>query len=162
MAHHKLILDDELNEDYSLIAIHCSEESYKVAYLLNRFASLKLKRKPVDLEYSSKGMDVTFPVFEFEHTMFYTTYNLVANKCKSSQLHTSSSGLFSEDVSDRSVVTYLIPEYKKVDYFLKIQSDFEVIPLRKLISEINEIKQVISAYSLDLDQIKSKNNLIFD
>lgn len=163
MAHHKLILDDYSKDDFSLIAIHCSEEVYKMAYLLNRHVSLRLARERLDLEFSDKGLELTFPLYEFENQIGYTTYNLIANKCRSSAVNTNSSGsLFGNIIAEKTSLHYLIPEFRKVDYFLKIHSDFETIPLRKLISDINEIKQVISAYSLDLHKIKSRNNLIFD
>ena len=97
-----------------------------------------------------------------EDIIQYTTYNLVANKCTSEIANIqSSSGLFSNELPE-SIVTYLLPEYKRADYFLKIQSDFEIIPMRKLIFEINDIKQVISAYTIDVEDLKSKSNLIFD
>lgn len=162
MAHHKLILEDDFKEDFSLIAIHCSEEAYKMAYLLNKFVSLHLQRREVDLDYSNNGLQITFALYEFENAMLYTTYNLVGNKCKSLVANVqSSSGLFGDSASE-TVTTYLLPEYKKVDFFLKISSDFEVIPLRKLVANINEIKQVISAYVIVTDDVKSKSNLIFD
>ena len=53
-------------------------------------------------------------------------------------------------------------EFKNVDYFLKVHSDYEKIPTRNLISSINQIEQVISAYRIESDRIKSKNNLIFN
>ncbi|PKA83013.1 hypothetical protein ATE92_1159 [Ulvibacter sp. MAR_2010_11] len=162
MAHHKLLLEDDDTDTYSLVAIHCSEEAYKMAYLLNKFVGLKLHRRTVDLEYSNNGLEVTFPLFDYENEMQYTTFNLVANKSKSLSANIqSSSGLF-KDVASETITTHLLPELKKADYFLKIYSDFEIIPLRKLISDINEIKQVISAYSVDPEEIKSKRNLIFD
>jgi len=162
MAHHKLILDDDFREPFSLIAIHCSEEAYKMAYLLNKIVGLHLHRREVDLEYSNNGLEITFALYEYENEMQYTTYNLVENKCKSVVANVqSSSGLFSNTASE-TVTTYLLPEYKKVDFFLKISSDFELIPLRKLVAGINEIKQVISAYVVDTEDAKSKSNLIFD
>ena len=162
MAHHILELDDEFKEAFSLVAIHCSEEPYKMAYVLNKSVGLRLHRRNVDLEYSNKGLEVTFPLFEYEDAIQYTTYNLVANKCKSevANIH-SSNGLFASDAPE-TVMTFLLPEQKKVDFFLKIHSDLEIIPLRKLVFEINEIKQVISAYTIDPEELKSKNNLIFD
>ncbi|MCH2489804.1 MAG: IPExxxVDY family protein [Flavobacteriales bacterium] len=163
MANYKLLMDDDLNEDFSLLAIHCSEESFKMAYLLNKYAGLRLKRRRVDLDFSANGLDVTFPCFEFEDLLQYTNYTLVGNKCKSVTAHThSSGGLFGADASESTVITYLLPEYKNVDFFLKIDSDFASVPLRKLSASINEIKQVISAYTLEASDIKSKNNLIFD
>ena len=74
----------------------------------------------------------------------------------------SSGGLFSESVSEKATTHYLLPEMKNVDYFLKIQTDYGSFPIESLISEINKIKQIISAYFVETEKIKSKNNLIFD
>lgn len=163
MGTHKLILDNDFAEDFSLIAIHCSEESYKLAYLLNQFVALKLKRERLDLEYSNSGLEITFPLYGFNDELKYNTYYLVANKCKSQVAKLSSSGgLFGEFPQEDTVTTILIPEYKQVDFFLKIQSDTEKIATRELISKINNIKQIISAYEIETENLKNKNNLIFD
>lgn len=163
MAHHKLLLDDELQEDFSVVAIHCSGEAYKMAYLLNKHVGLRLQRKTVDLDYSNDGLEVTFPIFEYENELKYMSYHLVANKCKSisAQLQ-SSGGLFDEQQDDKIVWTYVLPEFKNVDFILKIESDVEKAPIRNLVSDINEIREVISAYSLDYETIRSKTNLIFN
>lgn len=163
MGHHKLVLDDDFKEEFSLIAIHCSEEDYKMAYLLNRHLDLGLRRESVDLYYSNEGLEATFPLFQYTSDLQYTSYDLVANKCKSTVQNLEvQGGLFSEEVSEKKVITFLLPEYKKVDFFLKIYSEFSTIPLRNIIATINEVKQVISAYEVDHESIKSKNNLIFD
>lgn len=163
MAIHKLIMEDDFNDEFSLIAIHCSEEPYKMAYMLNKHVSLQLKRKPLDIDFSNNGLDVTFSIFEYEDELSYILYNLVSNKSKSlsAKVH-SSGGLFDEITSEKTVTTFLLKEYKKVDFFLKIHSDYEKVPTRNLISAINEIEQVISAYSIESDKIKSKSNLIFN
>ena len=83
MGTHKLVLDDDFEEDFSLVAIHCSEEPYKVAYILNQFARLKLRREKSDLAFTSSGIEITLPLFGFEDRTEYTGYSLVANKCKS-------------------------------------------------------------------------------
>lgn len=163
MAHHKLIFDEDFEEPYTLIAIHCSEEAYKMGYLMNKHLHLRLKRTQTDLDFSAQGLLITFPLYDFEDAHKYTHFYLVANKCRSVEAGLQSTGgLFAELVSEKSTIHYLLPEFKKVDYFLKIYSDFETVPLRKILSEINEIKQVISAYTVEMDNIKSKNNLIFD
>lgn len=163
MAHHKLLLEDDFNEDFSLIAIHCSDEAYKMAFMLNKNLNLRLVRKSLDVDFSNKGLDVSFPIFEYEDDLTYILYNLVANKSKSlmAKVH-SSGGLFDEIPPDKTVSTYLLNDYKKVDYFLKIHSDYERVPTRNLITSINEIEQVISAYSIEIKKIKAKNNLIFN
>jgi len=163
MALHKLVLEDDFSNEFSLIAIHCSEEAYKMAYMLNKHVPLRLVRKPLDIDFSNNGLVVTFPIFEYEDEMTYNTYNLVSNKSKSlfAKVH-SSGGLFDEITSEKTITTFLLNEFKKVDYFLKIHSDYEKVPTRSLISAINEIEQVISAYSIDTEKIKSKHNLIFN
>lgn len=163
MAIHKIVLDDDFTEDFSLVAIHCSQEAYKLAYLLNQKLNLSLHRRNTDLEFSTEDLEVSFQVFNFEDELQYTNYYLVGNKCKSKIAAATSEGeLFTEAISERSVISHLLPEISNADYFLKIESDFEQIPLRKNIALINEIKQVISAYEVEASHIKSNNNLIFN
>ena len=160
---HKLFLENNFDDEFSLIAIHCSEEPYKMAFMLNKFASLHLIRKELDVDFSNNGLEVYFPIFEYEDENTYFEYNLVANKNKSFAANVQSSGgLFDTLISEKTITTHLLKEFKNVDYFLKIHSDYEKVPTRKLIAAINEIEQVISAYLIDNDTIKSKNNLIFN
>jgi len=163
MATYKILLEDDFAEDFSLVAIHCSEEAYKMAYLLNQHLNLRLERKKLDLDFTHDNLEISFPIFEFEDQFQYTKYYLTSNKCKSNVANTTDSvGLFGKDISERIRVTNLLPEFKKVDFFLKVETDFKNSPLRKNIALINEIKQVISAYEIDVSQIKSNNNLIFN
>ena len=163
MANHKLILEGDFQEEFSLIAIHCSEEPYKMAYMLNKRMSLRLSRTKLDVDFSSQGLDISFPLFEYEDELSYIIYNLISNKNKSlTAKFQSSGGLFSDVSSEKTITTFLLKEFKNVDYFLKIQSDYEKVSTRKLISTINEIEQVISAYTIESEKIKSKNNLIFN
>ena len=92
MASHKLILEDDYQEEFSLIAIHCSEEPYKMAYMLNKHLSLRLSRKRLDVDFSNKGLDISFPLFECENELSYIIYNLVSNKNKSLTAKFQSSG----------------------------------------------------------------------
>jgi hypothetical protein len=163
MANHKLILDDDMGEDFSLIAIHCSEEAYKMAYLLNKHVYLRLQRRRRDLDFSNDGLEITFPLFDFEDEIHYTTYYLVANKCKTVAAHTVASGsLFGGETTEEVMTKYLLPEFKKVDFFLKISSESSTKPIKKLLMQLNEIDQVISAFIVDISEVKVKENLIFD
>jgi hypothetical protein len=163
MAVHKIVLDDDFEEEFSLIAIHCSEEAYKVAYSLNQKLNLRLHRMSSDVEFGIEDEKSSFPIFEFEDEFKYTSYYLVGNKCKVKTTQVSNSGnLFDTDISERIIAKHLLPEFKEADFFLKIESDFDRLPLRKNIAAINEIKQVISAYEIDTSRIKSTNNLIFN
>ncbi len=163
MANYKLVLGDDIREEFTLIAIHCSEEAYKMAYLINNCVSLRLHRCRKDLDFSEKDAEITFPRFEFEDMIEYTTYDLLANKSKIVGVRTAAKGeLFESEASEEVVTNYLLPELKTVDFLLKITSDYEQVPLRKLLLDINKINEVISAYNIETDRLKSKNNLIFE
>lgn len=163
MAKYKLSFDDEQEEPFTLIAIHSSEEDYKVAYLINQHLNFCFKRRRLDIDLPSDGMMVSFPLFYFEDVFNYNQFFLIVNKCRTVQAALQSTGgLFSEVDSEKATDHYLLPEFKKVDYFLKIYSDFENIPLQTLVSQINNIDQIVSAHVVETENIKSKNNLIFD
>lgn len=163
MAHHKLFLDEELDEPFTLIAIHCTAEDYKLGYLLNQYLGTQFRRKKADLDFSSKGLLITFPLYDFEDSKKHIHYYLVANACHSVDVDLQESdGLFAALVSEKATTHYLLPEFRNVDYFLKIYSENGTLPLRKILAAINEIKHVISAYTVEIKDIKSKNNLIFD
>ncbi len=163
MGIHKIILDDDFAEEFSLIAIHCSEEDYKLAYLLNNHLGFKLGRMRKDIVFQEEDKEVCFPIFQFDHEAQYTHYYLIGNKCKYEvERENENVGLFDGAISEKVVTSYLLPEFEQPDYFLKIESDYPQVPLRKHIAMINEINQVISAYEIDNDQIKSINHLIFN
>lgn len=163
MAHHKLLLDDDPEEDFSLIAIHCSEEAYKMAFMLNKHAILRLKRRKEDLDFSYQGHVICFPIFEFDNELTHVKFNLVSNKYRLlTKKADVSEGLFDNFSSEKLTTINLLPEHQKVDYFLKVHSEYQKTPIKNLVSSINEIEQVISAYYIDNEKIKSKNNLIFN
>lgn len=163
MAHHKLIFEEEDEDDYTLIAIHCSEEPYKLAFLLNKYLNLRLYRKRLDLDFSKDGLDISYPLFSYEDEFKYRKYTLVANLSRTVEAHFySSGGLFRDLQSEKVVFNYLLPEFKKVDFFLKVENESMEDKLHEAIFHLNNIEQIISAYPIDNKEIKSLKNLIFD
>jgi len=69
--------------------------------------------------------------------------------------------LFSESKNSFTTKDYLLPEYKKVDYFLKIDAPKESIITSEIATKIKSINKINTVYFIDLENIKSKNNLIF-
>jgi hypothetical protein len=60
-----------------------------------------------------------------------------------------------------STKVYLLPEFKKVDYFLKIEHTENTMDVSKIKTILNTIDTIFTVYTVDTNQIKSKNNLIF-
>lgn len=161
MAVHKLILDDVFDEaSYTLIAIHCSLEDYRLAYLLNKHLGITLYRKPSDLDFK-KGQ-VSYSIYEWEDKKQLITWSLVSNICKTQELQEANyKSLF--DNQEKITKTFqLIPEYKTVNYFLKIDSEFSFNKEKYILDSILNIYQIATAYSIDSSQLKSKENLIFN
>jgi hypothetical protein len=161
MAIHKLHLEEFDEIDYQLIAIHSSLEDYRLAYYINQNLPINLKKENCNIQISNKEGETQFTRFVFEDSKDIV-WNLVQNKNDvfvPSQ--NSNQGLFAETNNKFSTKIYLIPEFKKVDYFLKIENGEVNIDVSKITNCIKKIERVSTVYAVEVEKIKSKNNLIF-
>lgn len=162
MAVHKLYIEDFEEEDYHLIAIHTSLEDYRLAYFLNREIETRLYKSDCDIQTQVKYGKTSFARFTYEDNETIIIWNLVQNK---NEVEGSRNGiitdLFSNSNTSFSSLAYLLPEYKKVDFFLKIENAENGIDINDIVSKINNIDGVTMVYAVDKNKIKSKNNLIF-
>ncbi len=159
MALHKLLVDDYYDSSFTLLAIHCNLEDYRLAYLINKHLGLNLSRLPKDLDY--KYLAASYSVYEWYNSENEVSWNLISNVCKKEEDSLQSSGsLFTSQ--NRILKTFhLLPEYKNVDYLLKITNDAQYLNEKVILSKIQSIPQIVTSYSIDADGLKSKDNLIF-
>ncbi len=155
------MLNDFDIEDFCLCAIHGNIPSYKMAFLLNKHIGLRLERTSKDVEVKGANGLENYPKYVYENETHYTIYTLIKNKCEVTTNRVNKSNLFTGLETSLSLKK-LIPEYKNVDYFLKIETENSYYPMKVLVAKILEIKQVITAYSVDYNNIKKKTNLIFE
>ena len=160
MALHKLLVDDFREDIYSLMAIHCTIEDYRVAFLLNQYLNINLVRKVQDLDF--KYIAASYSIYEWEDKNQLITWNLVSNVCKKEEDSLTSTGSLFKSPNKIIRTHNLIPEYKKVNYLLKIYNDGNFINEKSIIHKIQEIPQIAAVYSIDVTQLKSKDNLIFN
>jgi len=161
MTTQRYVLESFLEEEYGLIAIHCHKEDYNFAFLLNKNLDLNLKKKSNNLNITHNGVPVSFPIFEYVDKKTDCTIYLLGNTLKTkSQKITSAGSLFEEHYEEKAY--FLIPEYKKINFFIKISSDNSKYMEQKLLVKILRLPLVISAYSLDYTTLKSKQNLNFN
>jgi hypothetical protein len=161
MAIHKLHLEEFDEIDYQLIAIHSSLEDYRLAYYINQNLPINLKKENCNIQISNKEGETQFTRFVYEDSKDIV-WNLVQNKNDvfvPSQ--NSNQGLFAETNNKFSTKIYLIPEFKNVDYFLKIENGEVNIDVSKITNCIKKIDRVSTVYAVEVEKIKSKNNLIF-
>ena len=160
MAIHKLHIDEFDEVDYELIAIHTSLEDFRLAYFLNQKLPILLSKSESEIQINIKEGVTFFSRFIYENTNNDSCWSLVQNKNEVTTLtNNNNQNLFGESSFEVATKAFLLPELKKVDYFLKIEnSDAE---MDKIIASMNTISQIATVYSVDSNSIKSKNNLIF-
>ena len=159
MALHKLLVDDFDDLNYSLLAVHCEMEDFRLAYFLNQSLATRLSRTKEDLDFLTSL--ATFSVFEWSNPLLQTDWHLIKNNCLVEKVAVSE-GLFLE-TNDKSLVKHsLIPEHNSVDYLLKIDNGGGFINEKEILNKIQKISKVSTAYSIDVSQLKSKEHLIFN
>jgi|SRR5690554_1612930 len=134
----KFTLSLEEDYPYFIIGISSSTPDYRLCWSLNKTLDISLKRdKSIDIH--SKNGDVTaHSVFEYTDEVLNTKYRLIENKKGSSRF---------------------LSEANQADYLLIID-DSDKIQISDLLNEIKKIAQVILAFSIDIDSLKQKQNLM--
>jgi len=149
-------IDFEYDHDYDLIGIHSILSDYRMAYFLNEKLNIHLHRFKEDLEYKSKNC--SFPLFTFEDKSAFTSWSLIANKFVfTEEVDFNGSNLFLEE----SKISYLIPEKKRIDFFIKISGLEDDNELSEVLNKINNINSIIASYAIDPMDLKARDNLIF-
>ncbi|MDG1039431.1 MAG: IPExxxVDY family protein [Polaribacter sp.] len=157
MQIHALELNDFSDNNYTLIGIHSSLEAYKLAYLLNQKLNIQFVKASYSLDFENKNNNASFEIYEFIDTKFNQSWFLISNKYSNQIEGISKGGLFPSN----EITTYLISEKKKVDFFIKLEGDFNPDYLARKVGNINTIDQVITAYTINPNTLKSKDFLIF-
>ena len=162
MAIHKLDLGEFDEIDYHLIAIHTSLEDYRLAYFINQKTGLNLSKNKNEIQITIKEGETKFSRFFYDDKRNGVFWNLIQNKNEVIQQKSESSQtLFSNIKMEVSTKVHLLPEFNKVDYFLKIENLAETMYLKKIQNLLNTIENISTVYTVETNKIKSKNNLIF-
>lgn len=160
----KLHIDDFEENDYLLIAIHTTLEDYRLAYFLNKYLGVQLQKQEEDIHIQVKENQSSFSLYSFYDKEQYVTWNLVQNKNEIviQPEEKPLNDLFSENLQAIETTIYLLPELKKVDYFLKIENLTEQENLFiETLKKLKTIEKISLVYNIDTNSIKNKNNLIF-
>lgn len=162
MTIHKLYIDEFDEVDYDLIAIHTSLEDYRLAYFINQKLPVLLYKNKDEIQINLKDAETYFSRYTFENNDKEISWNLIRNKNEITlPKQEKAQDLFDIAYTNLELATkvYLLPEFKKVDYFLKIENSEQ--STETITNHINTIDRISAVYSVDTRTIKSKNNLIF-
>ncbi|NUY81318.1 IPExxxVDY family protein [Flavobacterium sp. MAH-1] len=160
MAVYKLNIDEFDEIDYQLIAIHTSLEDYRLAFFINQHFPVLLAKNEKDIPITAKSGSTTLSRFSFEDEYTCSTWDLIQNQSEIvSQTSTNDSDLFGRANVKVASKAFLLPEFKKVDYLLKLQNMDD--SAEDICDKLQQIDQITMSYTLDTNRIKSINNLIF-
>jgi len=160
MGTYKILLEDSIGYDFTLIALHGTLEPYYIAYLLNKHLNIHLARTSKDLVISKDERSAHYPCFEYKDDYQYIDYYVLVNKARVDTLMTVSEGLFG--TNETISTTHFVPEMPQVDYFLKVVEDGYAFAKAKTLKLLNQIPQIVTAYDVNVSQLKTKQNLIFE
>jgi len=148
------ITDDFFDDSFTLVALHSSMEDYAMVYALNLCLKSNFKRFSNDLDL---GEQISFPIFEWKDDRNDSYWTLFTNNCKQEE-NLVRNDLFMNEPS--FTTHFLVPEHRDADYLMKIEHDDENLE-EETVRSLLTIPKVITAYVLDVENLKSKNNLIF-
>ncbi|MEL1247076.1 IPExxxVDY family protein [Flavobacterium helocola] len=157
MAIHKIQINDFVSDDYELIAVHSSLDDYKLAYMLNKELGVQLSKNLAYVEIAIPEGKSAFSNYIFDDEKNDVVWTLIENKTTIINSNKQTTSLF-EQVD---ITVFLLPEFKKADYLIKIENIDYGFDSEFIIEKIQEIKNVTTAYAIDITNLKSKNNLIF-
>ena len=124
--------------DFFVLAINSHTKGYKLCWELNNKLNLNfIKNKYHILEEKIK---LEFSRFTSENTELEVQYDLVSNYSKNG---------------------YLIPKFKNIDYFLKIQNLFWEKEKIDFIEKMQQIPEILLIFEFNLDNINSLKPFIF-
>ncbi len=135
----KLTFSLENEYDFELIGISCHSKDYRICWSLNNALKTNFKRIE-DYEIQKKNEIINFPFFEYIDEDNNIEYFVIANK--------SSEG-------------YLVSEKQSIDYFLVLKGSVTDRLVENLTKKVKEIDVVIIAHRIDINELKSKQNLLF-
>jgi len=157
----KLILDTPVDVEFKLIGISASLEPFKLAFLINKNLKMLFERTDDDIKLIYKKMEINFALYSFCDTKTDCVLYFIQNKSEYiDQKIKFVSSLFEDE--EQLIGKFLLESHKQCDYFIKIEDEFERFKIKKLIMDLNDIPQIISAYEIPTESVKSPEYLTFE
>jgi len=143
--------------DYDLIAINTTLEDYLLALHINKKLKISLARTSKDLILERNSQKIEFVQYSFEDATNYLYWRLIQNR-KLVEVSDNSFSLFGQTQQ----LVFLSPELKNADFLLKIEGiESDDFLKGEILSQLKKIKQISTAFFVDIDKLNAKNNLLF-
>lgn len=128
--------------DFILIGISSPEPDYKISWVLSHVFETEFVKKPNLEIINTKFSDFQqFSVFEACFPNSENIIKIIANKCPDG---------------------FLIEELKNIDYFILLFVSKDKIDFKKYIELIKSKDEVVAAFIINPEELKSKEKFVFD
>ena len=149
-----LKLDIEYDFDFDVIGLVSSASAYQLAWGINTSLNIDLmKDKDIVLDFTKKDVIISNYVFQEEHSYL----RLIKNKSLEETVVENPASLFDVGVNE-----YFLPELKKYDYIVQLEGSINSQYSDEIINRLNQLQQIQLVTPIDLEDIKDKDNLIFE
>lgn len=137
----KFLLDEELEFDFKLLGISSHVKDYRICWAVNKALKLDLiKREEEIIIRLNKGEEpVSFSIYCYIDFDSEVEFELISN---------------------RNEKGFLVPELKEADYFLKV-SEFYSRSIDDLIDDLRKENLINMAFEIDVNSLRSKQNLLY-
>lgn len=146
--------------DFKLIGIHSQQEPHKLAYIINSILKANFKRMEIDLDLRVNGKLIGFPVFDYYNEEWDAKSYLICNRVKTDQEFVIAENLFGAD--EFSTTEFLLKDYKRVDYLLKIEDELDIFDPKLVINKLDKAPQISMVYNIESSALKYPEHLILD
>jgi len=134
---HKLKIDTRF--PFRTIGISCHENDYRLIWAVNAKLNTVFVKIDDFADYSATGEGKTFSRYYFEDADRYISYYILSNRCDNG---------------------YLVPEYRKFDYFLFLRGETAPGYAEALVAKLKQIDILSTAFLIDNHTIKSIKKLL--
>ncbi len=159
----KYTLKIEYDYDFVLIGISSHEKDYRLCWALNKALEIELTRTD-SLEIKSKKQDTPsfFSLFKYENSDEFKEYFVLVNLSENRPFVSKEHTLFNKGKEPSSTESgILIPEHRQMDYFFVIRGEMDGVAVENILKKLKEIEFILTAVRVDVEELKSKINLVF-
>ncbi len=135
----KTVLLADFEFDFQLIGISSHAKDYRLSWELNKLFNTQLVKEKEVVFSTKKGDKAKFSMYFYQDEIEERDIRLISNKQNGRTL---------------------IPEQKAADYFL-ILYDYSSFDVSEMLRDIRKINVVLTAFKVDINTLKSKENLLF-
>jgi len=166
MAKKSLSIDFEYDYNFLLIGICSPLKDYTICYKLNKTLNKSFQRSKLDvlMNFTDAVEEANFAQFEYWDEQYQNQWYLLANKCKilCSDVNQNQGTIFDGLNQNRKKTKHLVPENPKVDFYIQIHGIYNEEAKKALIKHIKNIDRIVSVHEIDINNLRSKENLIID